>query len=228
MNTIHYAAAVLAASLALGAASAQAAILGPTPYLSVADSPIASGFSGFVLEDLEDGAFNTPGMSVLETHCITNTNCFIGTIIDSVGNGGNPALGHSLWSGSGQVTVVFDANVLGSLPVAAGLVWTDGLNPIRFEAFDQNGNSLGVATGTHANNSFNGETDEDRFYGATNPGGISMLRISNPPAIEVDHFQFAFAAPTGGVPEPATWAMMLLGLAGAGAMLRRSRQAAQA
>lgn len=35
-------------------------------------------------------------------------------------------------------------------------------------------------------------------------------------------------ARVGGVPEPATWAMMLLGCAGAGALLRRSRQLAAA
>ncbi len=30
--------------------------------------------------------------------------------------------------------------------------------------------------------------------------------------------------PTGGVPEPATWAMMILGLGGVGATLRRRRR----
>jgi hypothetical protein len=36
------------------------------------------------------------------------------------------------------------------------------------------------------------------------------------------------AAPPGGVPEPSTWAMMLLGFGGMGAVLRRSRRGAPA
>lgn len=37
-----------------------------------------------------------------------------------------------------------------------------------------------------------------------------------------------FTPPTGGVPEPSTWAMMLLGFAGLGAALRRARRGAAA
>ena len=38
--------------------------------------------------------------------------------------------------------------------------------------------------------------------------------------VGVDNFQIAGA---GGIPEPATWAMMLMGFGGLGAMLRRRR-----
>lgn len=37
------------------------------------------------------------------------------------------------------------------------------------------------------------------------------------------HASIAFGAPTGGVPEPASWALMLLGFGGAGGLLRRRR-----
>lgn len=219
--------AAFAALLALGSAPAAAALLGPTPYLSQADSPFnPASFANFYLEDFEDAALNTPGLSVNPANaCITGVGggCpFIGSI-DSVGNGGNPALGHSLFGSNFEI--LFNAAALGGkLPTAAGVVWTDGGNPIRFEAFDQNNVSLGVLMGDHADGSFSGTTAEDRFYGATNAGGISRLLISNPGATEIDHIQYGIAAAVGVVPEPANWALMLGGIGIAGATLRVRRR----
>lgn len=211
-------------ALALSLASpARAAVIGPTPYLSVADSPFnPAAFSVFYLEDFEDGLLNTPGLSA-SSSCVTNTACFIGSLVDSVGNGGNETQGHSLFAG-GSITLIFDAAVLGSLPTAAGLVWTDGANPITFEAFDQNGVSLGIIIDNHADNSIQGTTAEDRFYGATNSGGISRLSISDPAGIEIDHVQYGLGPLTSAVPEPASWAMMWLGFAAIGWRLRRRAQ----
>ena len=227
--------AAVAAFVAFGicgafSGAAHAGVIGPTPYLSFADSPFnPANYSQFFLEDFEDGLFNTPGVTDTQSFCITNNTCFVGGLVDSVGNGGDQTKGHSLWSGSGSVTLVFDTSVTGSLPTAAGLVWTDGQNPITFEAFDQNGVSLGVIVGNHADNNFSGGTAEDRFYGATNAGGISKLVIFNPPAIEIDHVQFGYAPIVkGGVPEPSSWALMLVGAAGLGAMLRGRRRRALA
>ncbi len=218
--------AISAAAL-FSAASAQAALVGPTPYLSQADSSFNSvSFSSFYLEDFEDVALDVPGLTATGPGvCITGVGgaCFQGGPVDSVGNGGDPTAGHSLFA-NGSITLTFDAAALGgALPTHAGLVWTDGNNPITFEAFDQNGVSLGVLIGNHATAGFTGQTDEDRFYGATNAGGISRLVISNPPGIEIDHIQYGFAA---AIPEPASWAMMIAGFGLAGAVARRRASAA--
>jgi hypothetical protein len=216
-----------AAILLAAAAPAEAQLLGPTPYLSQADSPwTPADFDVFHLEDFEDVLFNTPGVAASGPGiCITGIGgaCFQGGPVDSVGNGGNPQLGHSLFA-NGSITLTFDAAAFGGrLPTHAGLVWTDGNNPITFEAFDQNGVSLGTVIGNHATGGFTGETDEDRFYGAVHAGGISRLTIFNPPGIEIDHIQYGFAA---AIPEPASWALMLGGFGLLGAAARRRRQSA--
>jgi len=219
--SIFAAAAALALSTVPAAALAQT-FYGPTTYTSAADSPFqASDFSGyFHLEDAEDNAINTPGLSVAGA-CIAGFDCFVGTgLTDSVGNGGDGFTGRSIFT-SGFTEAVFDAGVLGVLPTFAGLVWTDGNNPIVFEAFDSLGVSLGTVAGDHADGSFFGTLGDDRFYGVYFAGGISKIRISNPPGTEVDHIQYGAGLIDGGIPEPTTWAMMILGFGLAGAGLRR-------
>jgi hypothetical protein len=220
MTRISVCAALLASGLP--AVASAATLYGPTPYLSQADSPFnPAAYSNFYLEDFEDGLINTLGLSATGGGlCITNTaGCFPGSLVDSVGNGGDQTLGHSLWGG-GPLTIIFSAAILGQLPTVAGLVWTDGNNPIIFEAFDQNGVSLGTLGGTHADGNYSGGTSEDRFYGVSNAGGISKLVINNPPATEIDHVQYGFNV-TAAVPEPASWAMMIGGFALVGAAMRR-------
>lgn len=216
--------------LALGAATAHAAatFYGPTAYTSQADAPLhPADFTNFYLEDVEDNAINTLGLTVTgPSLCIAGFNCFVGSgLTDSVGNGGNGALGRSIWT-NGSTTVTFDKVALGALPTFAGLVWTDGLNPILFEAFDENGLSLGTVAGSHADSSFAGTLADDRFYGVSYSGGISKLVITDSPGQEIDHIQYAFNLGGGGVPEPATWAMMLMGFGLLGSVLRGRRVAA--
>lgn len=217
--------AALAASLvACLVAFGHAQLLGPSAYLQASDSPFAGlSFGSFYLEDFEDHLLNVPGVTA-DAGGVTSV-VFGPEIHDSVDADdgaidGSGLLGDDYFaSGPIGVTWSFDASVLGSLPTHAGIVWTDGVNDISFEAFDQNGVSLGTLTGSHANNSFNGETDDDFFYGEIHAGGISKIHIhSGDAGIELDHLQYGVAA----VPEPAT--MAALGL-GAAAMLRRRRRA---
>jgi hypothetical protein len=218
--------AALAATALSSTAPLQAQEVGPTPYLSQADSPFASmSFTYFYLEDVEDGLINTPGLTVTGPGvCIAGTNCFVGSgLIDSVGNGGNGNVGNSIFA-NGSLTLTFDAAILGALPTAAGLVWTDGANPITFEAFDQNGVSLGVIIGNNADGSITGETAEDRFFGAINTGGISMLTISDTAGIEIDQVQYGLLSQIAGVPEPSSWAMMVIGFGAIGFSLRRNKR----
>ena len=111
---------------------------------------------------------------------------------------GSGTNGHSFFSGSGStgITFTFDATVLGSLPTQVGILWTDGSGTTLFEAFGPGGVPLGqIGPVAIADGSFVGETAEDRFFGVTNPGGISAIRISNTSGgIEVDHLQYGIFA----------------------------------
>jgi hypothetical protein len=55
--------------------------------------------------------------------------------------------------------------------------------------------------------------------------GIHVGNSPNAPAISHIEY-FGSSIPTGAVPEPATWAMMVIGFGGLGAVLRRRRQSA--
>ena len=122
---------------------------------------------------------------------------------------GSGAAGHSWFNNNGTqgVTFSFNATQIGFLPKSVGIVWTDGNNPINFEAFDTIGNPLGTLTGNHADDSFFGTTAEDRFYGVSYAGGIGSIRLSSTRGggIEVDHVQYAADA----VPEPMVATLVL-------------------
>lgn len=231
-------AAILAAALSMGASDAQAAatFYGPTAYLSFADSPFkALALKQFYLETFEDGALNTPGVT------ITNNKpggAPLGVITPSAGTDsvdaddgaidGDGRRGHTYSSlsnegfGSYGMTVTFSASVLGKLPTVAGLVWTDGSQTAStlFEAFDADGNSLGtIGPVKIGDTSFFGTTGEDRFFGVSNAGGISKITIRDPGsfnALEIDHLQYGLA-----VPEPTTYALLLAGMGVIGALRRR-------
>lgn len=233
---------------------AQGTILGPSEYrcfdttessglvadhsgdCSGRDSPFAADYNSglfttyFHLETFEDGLLNTPGLSA-DTGFVTSTS-FSGPIIDSVdaddGSVNGIGTGDSYFgSGPTGINFSFDASALGGLPTHVGLVWTDGLNNIHFVAYDENGNSLGSALGSHADSNHYGGTGEDRFYGAINSGGISRIFISNDSGgIEVDHLQYGLMGSGGGgsAPAPAALGFLGLGLMGLG-ITRRRRQA---
>src|SRR5512141_1045829 len=124
--------------------------LGPTPYLSKADSPfIADINAGHVyLETFECGNLTVPGVTPSSGTVIPPG--FEG-LIDSVdaddgvidGSGLN---GHSLFTTDGAtgITFTFNQTTLEAFPTEVGIVWTDGDTAVTFEAFDSLGASLGT------------------------------------------------------------------------------------
>ncbi|MCC6686447.1 MAG: PEP-CTERM sorting domain-containing protein [Fimbriimonadaceae bacterium] len=213
---------LIAVGMAVSTGAFAQTFYGPTPYLQHSDSPWF-GMAGLQLEDAEDGSFDIVGASCDYLALSSN---FVEGLIDSVdiddgilngtGQQGPAGVGDAFW-GVNSMSIFFGINNV-ALPTHAGFVWTDGDNPIAFEAFDANGVSLGTLNGQHADNNYLGATDEDRFYGVSYAGGISRITITNLNGIEIDHIQVAGAA----VPEPAT--MIGLGIA-LGYLAKRRRPA---
>lgn len=213
---------------ALPSANAALVTYGPTPYLSAADSPFnPASFSYFYLENFETHVLSVPGVTASAGNTATLSG-FSGAIIDSVdGDDGtidgtcHKAVGNcDSWFADGAtgVTWTFNAAVLGSLPTAAGIVWTDGGvgATVTFMAFDGSHNLLWSITPASSSDNDNfGGTGEDRFFGVTNSAGIGSIFMSNSSGgIEMDHLQFGGGTPTSGVPEPGTISLAAAGLIG--------------
>jgi hypothetical protein len=210
MNQSIAVATLAGACLALAPQSLAQSFLGPSPYLSTADSPFDLSDLGTTtfLDDFEDGVFNLPGThacgQVVNPSGITDSVDGDDGAIDGSGNGG-----HTFFIGDGPsgILVSFSELELGGLPKFAGLVWTDGGGgcSIAFEAFDQNGASLGTIEQDNVGDFSNsGTTAEDRFVGVEFKGGISAIHISNSTGgIEIDHIQFGGVPPQG--PPPACY-----------------------
>ncbi len=217
---------------------------GPTAYTQVGDSPFLSDYPGypgvtdpyfryFYVEDFEDGALNTPGVSIVSSPpplvlgpaSLTDSVDGDDGALDGNGNGG-----HSLYSNGNKVLrFVFDAAVLGKLPSHAGIVLTDigyvdggaiGGGNVIFRAFGA-GNQLlkTIISNNLGDSSAYGGTDEDRFFGARYYPGISAIEIevANSADWEVDHLQYGY------VPTPA----LLPGLIGMGVAALRRRRSSQ-
>jgi len=95
-----------------------------------------------------------------------------------------------------------DASVMGSAPNRA-LMWG---------AYDDGGNPYGWAF------SFNGDT---AWSFANDQAQAGAVQNANSDSADMNVWAFRVA---GSVPEPATWAMMLLGFAGIGAVMRARRK----
>jgi hypothetical protein len=239
---LRFGLSAVVAGFALFGGTARAAFLGPSPYLSLADSPFQGGsFSSFFLEDFEDGALNTPGIAappggwvVLGPSGFTDSVDADDGAIDDSGTAGNSFFSSGTNS---TLTIIFDAAALGGrLPTAVGIVWTDvgdvtsgttGFGPVTFSATDELGDPLGsigpfTLGDGNALGSAPGGTAEDRFFGVTHAGGISSITISmsNSTDWEVDHLQYGIAA----IPEPSSLVLAGLGpaLTCGAARLRRT------
>ena len=178
--------------------------LGPSSYLSETDSPFNLSAPGAYLENFEDGLLNTPGVSAN-----TGSVFFPSSITDSVDGDdgfidGSGTAGHSWWYGPSQgptatyiLTFTFDDAILGGFPTHAGLVWTDDLAEVSFEAWDSAGVYLGGIGPFSLGDSFDGgQTAEDRFFGVINTDGISQITMTHVGrGMEVDHLQYVIPAP---------------------------------
>ena len=216
-------------ALLAGYSSAQAAVTpsaifwGPTVYLSASDIPTGFylGGSPILLDDLEDNSLDSS--LTASAGSIIDASIW-GTFVDSVDadDGSIDGLGnrgHSWFSGDVTFTYVGS----GPMPTAFGLVWTDGSGAITFTATDASGQSL--ATQSYfgiPDNTFEGTTADDRFFGVQFAGGIKSIRISTGGGgIEVDHIQYGQMVSS--VPEPTSALMLSLGLLGIGG-LKRTRK----
>jgi hypothetical protein len=171
--------------------------LGPLAYLRRTDGPFEGlTFTTFYLEDFEDSALNTPGVTASSN---TLSSASGTSLIDSVDEddgsvNGTCQAGCDALFGAGSITFTFDAATLGGLPTHAGVVWTDGGYgaTVKLEAFDAAGISLGSVSGSGFPDSvYTGGTAEDRFFGVIAAAGIKKITISNTVGgIEVDHLQY--------------------------------------
>ncbi len=177
--------------------------VGPRPYLCQSDSPFElSGLgSTFFLEDFEDGLLNTPGVMADTGGPIGPGGLTDSVDCDDGATDGSGTNGHSFFTAGGAsgITFTFDAGVLSGFPTAAGIVWSDGDGDTSFEAFDALSMPLGgIGPVTIATGGVTGQTDEDRFFGVYEPGGISAIKISNTSGgIEVDHLQYGASTLVG-------------------------------
>lgn len=221
-------------SALLGAVPAFAAMLGPSPYLSAADSPFAGGtFTYFHLENFESGALTVPGVTLSGGSFLAPGGATDSVDGDDGSIDGFGTAGRSLYSGGlFSLSFTFDALALGGLPTHAGIVWTDvgtasptfGAGPVTFQAFDSSNVVIGTAgPASLGDGSINGFTAEDRFFGVTHAAGISriVISMSNTQDWEVDHLQYGLA-PTA-IPEPGTMLLTATGLLAAFALKRRAR-----
>lgn len=197
--------ALVASGLVSSGANAQV-LLGPLPYLSLADSPFDTSHPSFAVENFEDGILNIAGVTT------DGPPSFVlgpGGLTDSVDadDGQIDGLGQQGWSffhnpGAEGITFDFNPKVMGGYPTHAGIVWTDGEAEVYFQAFGPGGELLGtLGPVLLSDGSYYGTTADDRFFGAESPCGIARIKIWNlAGGIEVDHLQISFAPVSGAAP----------------------------
>ena len=229
---------ICTAAFCCRAARAETIFLGPTPYLSAADSPFDLSGLGttFYLEDFEDPeplsnqVFRTPG--IRETFGAQpwgpSSPPFIQTdsvdaddgVIDGDGSQGRSLPGQPLFiSGSTiglGIRLEFDEAVLGGLPSAVGFTLTDtgtgGL--FSYEPFNRSAQSLGrVELSVPGDGDIHGATAEDRFFGVTDPHGIgSMIITLRGPLEQLVQLEIDHVQYGNIVPEPSGLFLFVAGL----------------
>ena len=174
-----------------------------------------------------------PGTTVFQTFEGFAPNAAIGTnayaVTASSGNAARPAYGSTgkfgAVLGGGSWTVNFAAAsvfsfVLGSLDTynSLTLFFADGSSLLY-----QGGQIINDMT-FPSGSQISGETNGVVRYSAGSGPAIVGARFQS----AQNSFEFDNLASTGAVPEPATWAMMMLGFGAMGTMLRRRRRDSRA
>lgn len=125
--------------------------------------------------------------------------------------------------GPGHINVDYQTQALADL----GFTW-DGSTILQSFSALGGGNPtfspdlFGISyIGIHYGNG-GGSPDGTAFFRIDAGAGISSLTL-NPPFPATSNLLVYGTGPGGGVPEPATWAMLIVGMGGMGAVLRRRR-----
>lgn len=197
-------------------ANSGSVFVGPSPYLTFTNSTFdVAGFDYFYLETCEDGLINTPGIAINSGWIVNVPSLFADSVDADDGSiNGSGTAGYAFLSGGANTNLVvtFNAAALGGhLPTHVGVVCTDiggvfvgqfGVGDVTFTAYDATNGWLGSITATNFGNGFfqgdsPGATTEDRFFGVSNPAGISSinLSVSNSRDWEADHLQYGYFIP---------------------------------
>lgn len=226
MTVKHQCGMLAAGLLALSATQAQAEIFGgvefPQGAISFADTVVS-----FV-----PGAAGIPSNPYLGTHNALGAPNYAG----SAGCASQAACTFLSLGAGGALVLSFDDNVLTGSDSNAFDLWIFEVGPnVEDTTVDVSTDgttwlSVGLVTGSTRGIDIDafgfGTTSAFRYVrlidvvneGGTGNGGSVGADIDAVGAISTRRF-------TGGVPEPSTWAMMLLGFGGLGAVLRRRREA---
>ena len=226
----------LTLALVFAGPAGAATFYGPTaPYLQASDSPFDGiSFGYFHLDDLEDGALDTPGITanggVVPPGSFTDSVDADDGVIDGDGTAGHSYLTATSSCCSTQYLIVdFAAASLPSLPTHVGFVFTNAFTPINLaiEVFDGGGASLGSMSYPGFAPAGGISTANAQFFGASDPAGISRIEFAyggTSTSMEFDHFQYGSVV---AVPVPAVGslgqALLALGIAGLGGVACRHR-----
>ncbi|CAN7372612.1 PEPxxWA-CTERM sorting domain-containing protein [Phenylobacterium sp. LjRoot164] len=212
LKSIFSGGAVLCALLSVQPANA-ATIVTQTTRAGIEAATGLSGGSAIDFESIATGFY-----SQISTGGVTFKTPKGALGVDTQYGGQFNALGKSLKSViHSQVDIGFDEALtgFGFFFGASDLTWT-------LSAYDALGGLL-----ESVQISPTGASNAGNFYGLK-ANGIRSARLTTTSAdyVIIDDFRTSIAplGPTGAVPEPATWAMMITGFGLTGAMVRRSRR----
>jgi hypothetical protein len=212
---IQFGLATATLALLTTSASAVTPLTGSSPF----DAPLASGQTAVVTFDGANPAVNAPGYT------------FSGSIAGLVYNGADglhqniaaPPFGdltHYMAIQEGQ-SATLNTPILTSLSLYIGSL--DPTNEITFNgAGGYTKSFMGSDLFTPATgNQSNGENNRRFFFNFTAAEKVDQIVFTS----GQNSFEFdTIGALASGVPEPGTWAMMLLGFGGIGFMLRAGRR----